>query len=184
MLVELLTIGEMENRSCYCFLGILRNILGPTLQEMFLYYTKPNHCKTILPCKRKLKQKMWGGPWPFWQFFPINFTTSLILIAHKILLLIYAYWATIMASIICVLLLNLSDYNYSFKFQIHHFQLDTSDIHMYMWQTSQILTYSNINLWPSSPIVMTLSVSYSLVSCVINYLITHNTNLRIILSSI
>lgn len=57
VLVEKLTIGEVEDRNYYCFLGILRNIIGPTLQEMFLYYPKPNHYKTILPCKRKLEYK-------------------------------------------------------------------------------------------------------------------------------
>ena len=57
VLVEKLTIGEVEDRNCYCFLGILRNIIGLTLQEMFLYYPKPNHYKTILPCKRKLEYK-------------------------------------------------------------------------------------------------------------------------------
>lgn len=51
VLVEILTIEEAEDRSCYCFLSILRNIIGPTLQEMFLHYPKPNHDKTILPCK-------------------------------------------------------------------------------------------------------------------------------------
>lgn len=55
VLVKILTIEEVEDRSCYCFLVILRNIIGPTLQEMFLYCPKPNHDKTILPYKRKLE---------------------------------------------------------------------------------------------------------------------------------
>ena len=33
MLVEKLTIGEVEDRNCYCFLGILRNIIEDALEE-------------------------------------------------------------------------------------------------------------------------------------------------------
>lgn len=54
VLVEKLTMGKQQQELLLCA-GVLRNIIGSTLQEMFLYYLKPLFCLTKGNQDRKQK---------------------------------------------------------------------------------------------------------------------------------